>query len=122
MQQACGHSAPLPRVTQDRALGWLDCRPSCISDSSRRPWAAQGEALARRVHAHVAEGCLGGSQGEGGTGPGSWEGDSVEWMPQVLNLGFAGRATLGKNHSGLCLRAEGDGRTGLFSQGGRLSN
>lgn len=51
-----------------------------------------------------------------------WEGDSVERMPQVLNLGFTGRVMLGKNHSGLCLRAKGDSRTGLFSQGGRLSN
>lgn len=53
-----------------------------------------------------------------------WEGDSVEWMPQVLNLGFAGRATLAKNHSRLCLRAEGDGRTGLFflKEGGFLTS
>ena len=46
----------------------------------------------------------------------------MERMPEVLNLSFTGRAMLGKNHSGLCLRAEGDGRTGLFSQGGGLSN
>lgn len=73
-------------------------------------------------HAHVAEGCLGGSQGEGGAGPGSCERGIVEVDAPSPEPGFAGRATLGKNHSGLCLRAEGDGRMGLFSQGERLSN
>ena len=59
---------------------------------------------------------------EGGAGPGSCERGIVGVDAPSPEPGFAGRATLGKNHSGLCLRAEGDGRMGLFSQGQRLSN